>query len=155
MGGRGNAGNTKLFSNIHVERNRHLREARAKELAGERAAKPLDRHEQNVQRINEEVKRVVPALANDAKISDNKWSSRELKDVRDSLSTSEMFSGLRASKGATNALAAAAVYGAYSNALTHSRHGDEKSLKRQAQYESLAKRIVSEGIPRSIVESHK
>lgn len=36
MGGRANAGNNKLFSNIDVARNAHLRAARAKEIEAER-----------------------------------------------------------------------------------------------------------------------
>jgi hypothetical protein len=41
MGGRANAGNTKMFSNIDAARNTPLRATRAKEIEADRAAKPV------------------------------------------------------------------------------------------------------------------
>lgn len=53
MGGRANAGNTKLFSNVDAARNAHLRATRTKEIETNRAAKPVQKPARGTKKVLE------------------------------------------------------------------------------------------------------
>lgn len=125
----------------------------ARETPEERAAR--SRLNASISRIVKQNDRDVSSVIQSAKISDGKWSKRELNDIGSAISASEIFNRVRPNAGNHRQIAAAAVWGSYFDAIASARRGDDKGLKRQAQHERLAARIVSEGIPRSIVDTYK
>ncbi len=188
MGGRGDTSKSfnenKVVSNIDVPRNARFREARAKELAAERAIKPetsaeklartrkeaevaalaretpverseRERHATYIKSVGPKIDSLVDSLGTTSKISDGKWSARDLKDIKLSISGVAMTNGM-ADPGKIAAIRNrpqhAAIFGVLSDSVTHSKFGDMKSVARS---EKLAKRIRDEGIPRSIVDNLK
>lgn len=85
MGGRGTTGKTKLFTNIDAARNVPLREARAKEIEAERAAKEAlgasSKQKASVKKRVIEKKGTVSAVLRSGKFESNGWAILERREI--------------------------------------------------------------------------